>query len=560
MAMTASRILCCRSQSLRHFEYESGTDIRCFTGTIKSLELLKIRQHDTPMSTPSFGAMHVPILLASAYALYTVVGHFRRRHSTPLQGPSSNNFVLGEWATRYGSVFAIPSIFGSKNIVLTDPKAIAHFYSKDTYGYIQAPHFKRFFGRFIGRGLFWAEGDSHPRQRRTLNPAFTNAAIRDLTPIFFDSAYKAKVAWDAILELEAGSSEGEIIEVQQRMNRISLDTIGLAGFSHDFCTLSGQTSKIADAFDSLDSKPSFLDAIAFLLSTISPIFDHIPTGRREMVNQLRWERLEINSLRNWRFERGEIRNGTFEYVNAVTHHAKPVFTTKIAGTDTMSQEEVKSQINVLLLPGYETTASKLSIRQPWALIELSRNPDIQTQLRAELFKAGDPTWDELTSHTSFLDAFTCEILRLHPPLPDTQRTATQDDIIPLSAPVETATGRFVDTVAIAKGTAVTVPINSMNQSVQFWGPDAKILNPSPQEIQGFRHLLTFSEGARVCLRKVFAVTEFKAVLSVLVRNFTFELPGGPQTVIGQHRNFLPRPKVVGESGYSVPLRVRQYVA
>ncbi|KAJ7705134.1 cytochrome P450 [Mycena metata] len=452
------------------------------------------------MSTPSFGAMHVPVLLASAYALYTVVGHFRRHHSTALKGPSSNNFLVGvmpqlmqssdtgaiyeEWATIYGSVFAIPSIFGSKNIVLTDPKAIAHFYSKDTYGYIQAPHFKRLFGRFIGRGLFWAEGDSHKRQRRTLNPAFTNTAIRDLTPIFFDSAYKqaklhqAKVAWDAILELEAGSSEGKIIEVQQWMNRISLDTIGLAGFSHDFCTLSGQTSKIADAFDSLGSKPSFLDAIAFLLSTISPIFGHNrPEGDGQPTT--------MGAL------------GDKFLANTGDSSAAKSVMGLLTGTDTMSQEEVKSRINVLLLAGYETTAISLT----WALIELSRNPDsIQTQLRTELLKAGDPTWDELTSHTSFLDAFTCEILRLHPPLSDTQRTATQDDIIPLSAPVETATGKFVDTVAIAKGTAVTVPINSMS----------------------FRHLLTFSEGARVCLAKVFAVTEFKAVLSVLVRNFTLD--------------------------------------
>ncbi|KAJ7692825.1 hypothetical protein B0H14DRAFT_2651584 [Mycena olivaceomarginata] len=34
-----------------------------------------------------------------------------------------------------------------------------------------------------------------------------------------------------------------------------------------------------------------------------------------------------------------------------------------------------------------------------------------------------------------------------------------------------------------------------------------------QEIQGYRHLLTFSDGARICLGKVFAVAEFKAVLS-----------------------------------------------
>jgi hypothetical protein len=54
--------------------------------------------------------------------------------------------------------------------------------------------------------------------------------------------------------------------------------------------------------------------------------------------------------------------------------------------------------------------------------------------------------------------------------------------------------------------------------------------------------------------------EFKAVLSVLVRNFTYEFPKGPETVIGRHRNILPRPKVEGEDGYAVPLRVRNHIS
>ena len=59
----------------------------------------------------------------------------------------------------------------------------------------------------FGRGLFWAEGESHRRyvhsiyfgqrecdklvrQRKSLTPAFSIAAIRKLTPIFYDSAHK----------------------------------------------------------------------------------------------------------------------------------------------------------------------------------------------------------------------------------------------------------------------------------------------------------------------------------------------------------------------------------
>jgi hypothetical protein len=46
-----------------------------------------------------------------------------------------------------------------------------------------------------------------------LTPAFSNAAIRKLAPVFLDSAYKLKVAWDALLE---SSIDGDaIIDVQR---------------------------------------------------------------------------------------------------------------------------------------------------------------------------------------------------------------------------------------------------------------------------------------------------------------------------------------------------------
>lgn len=44
---------------------------------------------------------------------------------------------------------------------------------------------------------------------------------------------------------------------------------------------------------------------------------------------------------------------------------------------------------------------------------------------------------------------------------------------------------------------------------------------------------------------------------MLIRNYTFELPDGPETKIEKHRSILPRPKVAGQDGAKVPLRVRR---
>ena len=64
----------------------------------------------------------------------------------------------------------------------------------------------------------------------------------------------------------------------------------------------------------------------------------------------------------------------------------------------------------------------LTLNLQWALIELSRNPDIQTKLRNELLEHdSDPTYDQLANGLPFLDAVVHEVLRIHAPVRETTR-------------------------------------------------------------------------------------------------------------------------------------------
>ncbi len=49
----------------------------------------------------------------------------------------------------------------------------------------------------------------------------------------------------------------------------------------------------------------------------------------------------------------------------------------------------------------------------------------------------------------------------------------------------------------------------------------------------------------------------QAVLSVLIRNFSFELLNGPDTEIDVHFSLMNHPKMAGQRGAALPLRVRQ---
>ncbi|KAJ7729671.1 cytochrome P450 [Mycena maculata] len=529
------------------------------------------------MSEPSESVYHLgaPGILVLLVVLWVgtrpLTYAWRRPRSTKLNGPPSTSRIFGlsremkrspdrstmyeEWAKRYGSVYEVPVAFGHTKIVLTDPKALVHFYQSERSIYVKTHESRLFIGKIFGRGVLWAEGDTHKRQRKALTPAFSNAAIRRLTAVFYDSAYKLKSIWDPILE---AGPDGAMIEVQE-----CLDSIGIAGFSHDFRYLEGHQSPVTVAFESLQAtEKSFLSEMVFMLAFIFPFLLGIPTARMRIF----WElRRSMNVIAE-----GLLTKTRIEKENNVTEELDK--SAEVADAELyMTQEEVVAQVliqNVLLLAGLYS--------EYWALIELAKHPEIQDKLREELTRFGpvDPTWDQLVSDLPFLDAVVLEILRLHPPIGETLREAAQDDVIPLGTPVVTPSGEMISSIAIAQGSIVSSPIRCVNRSEALWGPDAKEFKPGrwfevkketklpAKDLQGHHHLLTFHDGPRTCLGKSFALTARHlycpiAALSVLVRNFVFEFPDGPETKIQTHVSMMPRPKVAGQNGAKVPLRVRR---
>ena len=74
-----------------------------------------------------------------------------------------------------------------------------------------------------------------------------------------------------------------------------LDSIGTGGFSHDFGTLRGQHSTIAEIFDSFGKyKPTFFQTIMFLLSMVLPILARIPSPRRTLERKFKSAAEEIS--------------------------------------------------------------------------------------------------------------------------------------------------------------------------------------------------------------------------------------------------------------------------
>lgn len=122
---------------------------------------------------------------------------FWRRHSryTQLAGPPSTSLLFGvtktvadmqetgefcedagklfeDWAEQYGPVYRIPAAFGSEKVVLCDPKAIQHFYSRETTGYVHTKMMSRAIATLVGCSMppyaFVLTGTHSDRPRRAL--------------------------------------------------------------------------------------------------------------------------------------------------------------------------------------------------------------------------------------------------------------------------------------------------------------------------------------------------------------------------------------------------------
>ncbi|KAG8218119.1 hypothetical protein J3R82DRAFT_3641 [Butyriboletus roseoflavus] len=106
------------------------------------------------------------VACAAIWTLLRWLRTYRQQlRTTRLRGPPSESFLYGvgkrildaedsgaiyeAWAQEYGPVYEIPATLGTKKIVLCDPKAIAYYYSKETWTYILTPFSRALFAMFV---------------------------------------------------------------------------------------------------------------------------------------------------------------------------------------------------------------------------------------------------------------------------------------------------------------------------------------------------------------------------------------------------------------------------
>lgn len=167
-------------------------------------------------------------------------------------------------------------LFGAPRVCSADPVTLNYILSHHDM-FPKPALTRKFLTDLLGDGVLVAEGTTHRRQRRILNPSFSPQSIRDVIPVFYDKAEELREKLLGLIEedplntasptpasKEDAISGGRKIDVMKFLGQCTIDVIGVAGFNYDFKALSQPKNELADAFTKMFSAGQSISFMSIL--------------------------------------------------------------------------------------------------------------------------------------------------------------------------------------------------------------------------------------------------------------------------------------------------------
>ncbi|CAO1621705.1 unnamed protein product [Parajaminaea phylloscopi] len=489
------------------------------------------------------------------------------------------------WTEKMGGIVVYRGLLGTPRMLISDPGALAYVLN-NAYSFPKPAGTRSALSTILGDGVLTTEGQQHKYQRKLVNPTFNQSSVRAYTPLFhrharalanvLDGLYEGQdmtelsPAMEPRFDVLTKRKMTSIVDVLHWISRTTLDVIGESAFSYDLKSLHhGESgSSIAQTFQEMMTRVGQLTLIERALLHLEQfsIFDGyrpLPTSfnKAAMKTQKTVEQVAGKMIDDHQASGMDTDSDLLQKI--LTLNEDP----DVPAHQKMSRREVLGQLTTLILAGHETTSTGLT----WALWALAHHPAIQSRLRDEIREV----WTDASEDISFeklhelgyLERVTAEVMRLHPPVHSTNREPIQDSFIPLSTPVRRKDGTLVDRIPVKKGQALIISIVTYNRRKDIWGEDAAEFKPDrwldlPDAVarNGLPggHL-AFIAGPRNCVGSKFALTEFKVILSHLIRKFEFTPLPDDLAQISSKQVVVTRPRIKGleEMGTQMPLRFKK---
>ncbi|GLS28610.1 cytochrome P450 / NADPH-cytochrome P450 reductase [Mesorhizobium albiziae] len=344
-----------------------------------------------------------------------------------------------------------------------------------------------------GDGLF--TGDTQEpnwgKAHNILLPTFAQRAMAGYLPLMYDIAEQLCTKWERL-------NADDEVDVVHDMTALALDTIGICGFDYRF-----------NSFYRRDYHP-FIDALTRTLETCMvqrglPFEKVILTKR---LNQLKEDVAFMNKL---------VDDIIRERRRGGDQSQKDLLNFMLAGVDkvtgeSLSDENIRYQINTFLIAGHETTSGLLS----FTLYFLVNNADVLARAYEEVDRvlgndlAMQPTIGQVNQLT-YVQQILNEALRLYPTAPAIGLYPYKDEVIG---------GQY----KIKKGTFITLLTLMLHRDPSVWGPNPEVFNPDnfSREAEASRPPNAFKpwgNGQRACIGRQFAMQEATMVLGMILQRF-----------------------------------------
>ncbi len=198
------------------------------------------------------------------------------------------------------------------------------------------------------------------------------------------------------------------------------------------------------------------------------------------------------------------------------------------GAPRFSADEVTGMFISMMFAGHHTTSGTAA----WTLIELLRHPELMARVNAELdelYADGSEVSFGALRQIPLLESAIKETLRLHPPLILLLRVANGDF--------------DVCGYGISEGDLVgATPAVSNRIPEDFPDPDAfdpgRYISPRQEDLANRWTWIPFGAGRHRCVGAQFATLQLKAIFSVLLQDYEFEMSQPSDTYRNDHSKMV----------------------
>ncbi|WP_420309758.1 cytochrome P450 [Streptomyces sp. YS-B37] len=391
---------------------------------------------------------------------------------------------------RHGPVF-VRRLHGRDALFVSDLDLVAELADERRFAKHIGPALENV-RAFTADGLFTAYNDepNWAKAHDILMPAFALGSMHTYHPVMLKVARRLIESWDR------GAGEGRPVNVADDMTRMTLDTIGLAGFDYDF-----------GSFERAEPHP-FVESMVRCLEWSMTGLARVPGEDRTAADAA--FRADADYLAQVVDEVIAARTGT-DQADAGDLLGLMLSAEHPADGTTLDTANIRNQVITFLIAGHETTSGAMS----FALYYLSKHPAVLQLVQREVDALwGDtadpePTYDEV-GRLTYTRQVLNEALRLWPTAAAFSRHALEDTVLG---------GR----IPLRAGQAVTV-IAPMLHRQPGWGDNPELFDPSrftpeAEAARSVHAFKPFGTGERACIGRQFALHEATMLLAMLVHRY-----------------------------------------